>query len=279
MPSHADVIAATNKAAEMLNHKKNELDEFKLITERLANVKEEYARTCRDLNQKNADLKAVDNEIKSYGYTLAKMREDATREMAENSRVLEARLKEVEASSKEYTQLLRTNREKEALLENGLNNLNKERQTNAAEVKKWQIYAEGEKAEANKQLVDVQNRESLLKEEREQFETYKQSIQPEIDKMTSIKNENDLLWKKLKSQEDGLEKEREQLKRERQKLISETEASKAKIDEASLLLSKREENLAKSQQELFDYELQVKSKDAECEKILKREQLRLKAKE
>ena len=272
-PTLTEKAFNTQNMSESYEARKAKLDELRDVSQRLEKVKDEYATLCRAINDKNKELRTVQSSIDSHEFTLSRMNEKFDKENAEKLRIINSRQKEVDEASNEYQWLLKGVREKTDELENNLQNVANDKLINEAEVKKWKIYAEQVKSEADKRVIDVKKRESLLKERMEQFEVYKLTINPAIEELKKIREENILTKQVLSSKSLLLEKEEKHLANQREKLMSDVDIEKEKVRQELISIDLEKSSLAKRKQDLDDLELEVRAVQAEAEKEKRRYQL------
>ena len=269
----SEITSASQKASESFISKKIKLDEFKDISERLTEIKEEYSNLCRAVNEKNKELRSVQNSIDAHEFTLHRMNESFDKEHAEKVRVLENRQKEVTEAGQEYQWLLKGVRDKTVQLEHSIHKIAQDKLVLEADNKKWQIYAGQAKSDADVSLIEVSKHEALLKEERQQFEAYKLTLQPLLDEIIKSKGDNTLLIKEVESKSSLLDKKIAFVEEQRQKMLREVELREDKIRQDMILLEQKEDNLVKRNQELEDYDLELKARTVEVEKQIVRYQL------
>lgn len=274
-----DTIKLANEAVKSYEEKKHQIDEFREISDRLQAVKDEYAQICRGVNEKNKELRLVQSAINSHDYTLLKKDEEWEKKNAERIRVLETKQAEVEKSAQEYQELLKFERIKLHELESKLSQLEKDKLMYVADNKKWEILVATTISEAEKREADVKQREQLLAEEKVQFEAYKESIKPELEEVSRLKNENIILLNKLEAKTSLLDKEEQHIAHQKEKMQLEIDKEWEVVKKAKLLIAQQQENMAIREQELADYALEVKAKDAEVMKARKRYELNEKIKE
>lgn len=274
-----ETIKLANEAIKSYEEKKHQIEEFREISDRLQAVKDEYAQVCRGVNEKNKELKLIQSAIGSHDYTLLKKDEEWEKKNAERNRILETKQAEVEKSAKEYQELLKFERLKLNELEAKLSQLEKDKLMYVADNKKWEILVAQTISESNKREADVQERERLLSEEKVQFEAYKESIKPELEEISRLKNENIILLNKLEAKTSLLDKEEQHIAHQKEKMQLEIDKEWEVVKKAKLLIAQKEENMAKREQELADYALEVKAKDADVMKMRKRYELNEKIKE
>lgn len=274
-----ETIKLANEAVKSYEEKKHQIDEFREISDRLQAVKDEYAQICRGVNEKNKELRLVQSAINSHDYTLLKKDEEWEKKNAERIRVLETKQAEVEKSAQEYQELLKFERIKLHELESKLSQLEKDKLMYVADNKKWEILVATTISEAEKREADVKQREQLLAEEKVQFEAYKESIKPELEEVSRLKNENIILLNKLEAKTSLLDKEEQHIAHQKEKMQLEIDKEWEVVKKAKLLIAQQQENMAIREQELADYALEVKAKDAEVMKARKRYELNEKIKE
>lgn len=274
-----DTIKLANEAVKSYEEKKHQIDEFREISDRLQAVKDEYAQICRGVNEKNKELRLVQSAINSHDYTLLKKDEEWEKKNAERIRVLETKQAEVEKSAQEYQELLKFERIKLNELESKLSQLEKDKLMYVADNKKWEILVATTISEAEKREADVKQREQILAEEKVQFEAYKESIKPELEEVSRLKNENIILLNKLEAKTSLLDKEEQHIAHQKEKMQLEIDKEWEVVKKAKLLIAQQQENMAIREQELADYALEVKAKDAEVMKARKRYELNEKIKE
>ena len=120
---------------------------------------------------------------------------------------------------------------------------------------------------------DILDRENVLKEEKDAFEKEKASLAPEMSRISSIKNENILLLQEIERERLtnrnimlGIESERQRL--EEDKLIE-----SSKVDQAMLKVQNEDKRLREWEQNVKEFELEVRAKSGRADKLLREIQL------
>lgn len=237
-------------------------------------VRAELINLSNELETKYRALKNVDEEIKSKTYELNRQNENFEKTNREKIRLLDKRQSDIEESDKQYKNLIVETNQLKINLKNDLSKISDERREHASEKEVIGKNMQDIKSEWSKKEADILEREDNLKKEKEAFESEKEALKPELTRISEIKNENLLLWQRIDDEKGQLERQKNIFDSHRQKMAEDAEAGKLSIKklEESLLL--RESKLRKWEQDLTDIQLEVKAREVEIQKAIKRYQLK-----
>lgn len=128
-------------------------------------------------------------------------------------------------------------------------------------------------SEWNKREADILRREDELKDAIANFESERTSLTPEMDKITAIKNENVLLLQKIEMDRVDIENIRRASISDKERLEQDRLIQQNRIKQIEDKLANEEARIRKWEQDIKDYDLEVRAKSAEADKILRRQQL------
>jgi hypothetical protein len=228
---------------------------------------------AQEYNQKNAVNANLGSSIQSAHNDLAQVKALFDKKNAEMLAELTKKLKDVNEADGQYQAMLKEVTAKSAQLEQERSTFHNERENNRQLVASANEALAQNNVEWKKREADILQREEALKDEKIEFELYKASLSPEIKRITSIKNENELLLKKVEMQ--NAEMERRRIEAENSKQIAEEAslASKAQAQQERQRIQNEEARLRKWEQDLKDSALELRVKQTEADKIIYREKL------
>jgi len=192
---------------------------------------------------------------------------------AKRLEVLDKKIAEVEAADKELQALIKYNRETKKALDIQVGQFQTERESNRQLVHAANSALAQNNAMWKNREADIIRREKELEVAKEEFEAYQATIAPDLAKITSVRNENTELCKKLEMQR--LEIERTRLEAVRQKEAAEDLkfTNGAKQAEATQRILNEEARLRKWEENLKDNALELAAKTTELNKELRRAKL------
>lgn len=275
--SQDEVVIHKKIISDQLNSEKAKKDvQIRTVDElekRIKSLQAEIDALVIDFNHKRAINENLGASIASAHSNLSML----DRKFAEaNAKMLaqyEKKMAEVVEADKQLQQLLKETREKEQDLERQRGLFESERVANrqllhAAESALTQNNAQWKNIEA-----DLLIREAELKKQKEDFESYKESLQPEISRITSIKNENALYLQKIEQQRLDMENQRLAVVREREAMEEKLAIANAATLQERERIKARDAELRNWEQNLKDYDLEIRAKNEEANRILRREKL------
>jgi len=233
---------------------------------------QEYTNLCRDINAKERTLNYLVAEIQAQNYAAQKARDLVRKEREKEIKYIEDTLKKTQEADAQYKALLAENTE----LNKNLKHKEEELRQLEAELRKenerWQRHAQQVEGEAKRRETDVQEREAALKAREEEFEAYKSTIEPDLARMSAIKNENTALLAELEDAKKEIENQRLLIQAEKVKNQGDLEAERERIRKAEAVVREREARLQKAEENLKDMELEAKAAIAEANRTIKRYQ-------
>lgn len=254
-------------------HKDLMLKNIKELEKHRADVQGELGRLSTELENKHRALKMVDDEIKSKTFTLAKQQDQFEKQHSERVRQLEKGLKDVEASDAEYKRLNGEMTAKVKDLNAQLGAIAEERKTHTSEMNRMKRHVSDVEAEDAKIREDIKEREAALAKEREEFEAEKESLSPELKRISSIKNENDELYRRLEEEKAQFQRQQDIFDGHRQKMDADAKAGKEALERMKQGIVAEEARLRKWEEDLADFDLEIKAREADADKAKRRYQL------
>lgn len=240
--------------------------EIKKIREQMDNLVGEYNTKVR-INEN------LGNSIRSAQANLALFENMFAEKNEKRLAELEKKIKQNAEADAELQKMISENRELKKSLQNDRNSFDNEREQNRQLVYAAKSALEQNLAMWKNREADVLDREEKIKQEKAEFEAYKESLTPEIARITSIKNENDLLIKKIELQRLEIERSRLAVTREKELAEEKRLIAFAQIEDAKLRVSNEEARLRKWEQDLKDSALELKARQADVDRILVRQNL------
>lgn len=193
-----------------------------------------------------------------------------------NSRLLEEFKKkqaEVEAADKTLRALIKENEELHTHNKVEFNNLAEHRQLCDAQVYEMKKALAQNQSEWNKREADILKREEILKDEKLAFEKEKEELLPEAARVSAIKNENLLLLQKIEMDRIDIANLRLSIVSEKERLNEEKASHLQGIKNRETAIANEEARLRQWEENIKFFDLQVRAKSAEAEKVLRRAQL------
>jgi hypothetical protein len=227
-----------------------------------------------DYNMKVRINENLGNSIASSQANLALFEAQFAQKNSDKLKDYNRKLASVESADKELQALLKENRQLKDTLSNELGQFRQEREQNR------QLVHSANSALAHNNAIwltkeaDLLDREKLLAAEKAAFEDYKASLQPEVARITSIKNENTMLLQKIEMQNLEMERSRLASVNERQKAEEARAIAKAQVEEQRKVTQNEEARLRKWEQDLKDSALELRANKIEVDKIIYREKLK-----
>lgn len=233
----------------------------------------EIAALVADYNIKVRINDNLGASITQAHYDLANYKAKFDEQNAKLVASYDKRAKEVEEADKTLQALLKDNRLKEQELARDRGAFNSERESNRQQVKAMQNALDQNNAEWKKREADLLLREDALKNEKEAFEKYQESLAPEIARITSIKNENLALIQRVEQEKRNADNMRLAAAAERAQAEESIAMAKEKTNQERMRITNEEARLRKWEQDIKDMELEVKVQSEEAQKMMKRYQL------
>lgn len=280
-------VKSQAQIAEEMAHKKAILDgldankkkkdvQLKTVEEleaHIQKVRQEADNLVGEYNMKVRVNENLGNSIASAQSNLALFDAQFEAKNAKRLKELEKKVAEVEAADKEFQALILDNREKQKTLANEQTKFEMEREQNRQLVHAANTALDQNNAMWSAKEADLLKREEELKGEKAKFEDYKASLEPEANRITSIKNENGLLLQKVEMQNFEMERRRLSSVRERELADEARVASQTKLDQQKQNIANEDARLRKWEQELKDQALELRVQSEQVAKVLRREQL------
>ena len=215
----------------------------------------------------------VQDEIKAQNYNLSRQNDKFEKENAEKLRILEIKEKEVVSADLEYKKLSAEVNETKKTLGNQLKAIYDERIAHKNELNRLNTHVSQIESSDSKLLADIEEREGLLKEAMEAFELERDALQPELKRISEIKNENFLLLQKLEEEKVQFERQKGLMDAYKKKLDEDALVTKASYENKLKAIQNEDGRLRKWEQDLKDEALELKAMQADASKQMKRYQL------
>lgn len=241
--------------------------------QRIPKLKAEFEALSSEHAFKEKELRFVQQEVIHMQREYERLDDKIAKEQERRLADLAVKEEKLRVSSEQYDKLVAEEKEIVATLRKKEFSLAEKEKFLLAENKRWIQNAE-DLATASKLLDnDVSKREAQLKKDRETFEAFKKTIEPDLLKITAIKNQNAELIRQLEQTQSKLDHEKNKIQYEKDKALEELNRSKESFRKREEAISEREKAIEKRTQELSDYELEVKAKEIEADKAIKRYKL------
>lgn len=246
------------------------IDELKVYEKE---IRAEIARLGVEADSKTKITQHLDNEIQSLNYRLSVTGGDFDKINAERLKNLAQKEAVIAKAEIEYQQVLADNNSKSKLLKAELQKIADERATHKTEQATLKEWVETNRKNLSAMEKDIENREEELRLAREEFEVERDALKPELDKISAIKNENNVLWQKMEHEKSGFEANRLSMESYKATIEAEKDSLRARLDKEREQLKAQEAKLRQWEQDLNDQSLEVKAKEAEAIRAMKRYQL------
>lgn len=274
MQTKQAIIAAQNTDKA---HKDILIKNIKELEKHQADSRKELTNLSQELETKMLALKHVDDEIKAQSFTMERQNQKFEKENSEKLRIFEKKQADLEVASKEYATLLQTVREKERTLQVDLGKIADERTAHKNEMNRLTKHVQDVESADSKLRADILVREQALKDSLDEFETEKEAMKPDMKRISEIKNENGLLWQKIEEGQRALDAQKASFDSHKVKIASDVDEGKANIKRQQEQINAQEGKLRQWEQDLKDIELELKVREEEAQKMMKRYQLQEKA--
>lgn len=243
------------------------------LEEHIRNSRAELDRVNNELEGKYRALRSVDDDIKSQLFILERQKEKFEKQHKSEIDELVKKANDIEASDKEYKALISETMQLKNNLRNDLQKIADERSLHAKEMGVVTRNSEQIQGEMNRQNADMAEREEKLKDEIKAFEEEKELLRPELTRISEIKNENILLWQKIEQDKAQFEHSKSSFENFQKKQASDIELERARIKNLEQAILAKEGKLRKWEEDLNDIQLELKAREAEAQKMMKRYQL------
>ena len=248
-----------------------ELEEHKkFLHARNTELTNEYNLRKRLVDGINGSIAGAHAELHGLRTEFNKQNENLVNE-------LKKKIEDVEKSDKTLQSLIRENIVLKEKNQKDSSLLSEELLRCRAEVYEMRKALDENLSMSNKKDIDIALREDVLKAEREAFEKEKESIAPDMARISSIKNENILLLQKIEAEKANNRNMKLSLDSERQTIEENRVFEQSKNKSYGQELANQEAKLRKWEEELKDYDLEIRARAAETDKMLRRIQLEKKA--
>jgi len=226
-----------------------------------------------EVENKYKALTHLDVEIKAQNYNLSRQNESFEKANQESVRILSIKQKEVEEADGLYKKLLSDVNEIKRTLSIQLTAIANERNSHLIEQNKMVTHVSQVEGEAAKNRADISEREELLSKATEAFELEKASLKPELTRISEIKNENLMLLQKLDAEKAQFERQKSLLDAHKQKLDADARLLEQQVTTKLQSLQNQEAKYRKWEQDLNDQTLELRARESEVAKAMKRYQL------
>ena len=245
----------------------------KELIQHLKDIKNEHQRVAVELENKYKALKHVEDEIKAQTYALHRQNEQFENQNKEKLGAIAKKQSDLDAAEIEYKKIISDGAALNKELKNSLATIADERRTHQNEMNRLNKHVLDVEGEDSRLRSDIETREAKLKQEKEEFEAKKEALRPEILEIEGIKNENLLLWQRIEDEKRNLETQKSGFESYKRKLEQDGETLRASVKKQEESLKNEESKLRKWKQDLEDYDLQLKARESEASRQMKKYQL------
>ena len=139
-----------------------------------------------------------------------------------------------------------------------------------SENKRWEQHAKDTETQSNIMAKDIERREKKLADERTVFETEKKALQPKMNKISEMNNQNTELLRKIEDAEKSVELERGKMAYEHERNKQELDQAKENYRNLENEIIQQKSALDKREEQLADLELEVQAREAKADQLIKR---------
>jgi len=275
--SKEDEALARKVLSDSLNSEKAKKDvQIRTVTELesyIIELRAKFDGLAQEYNQKKAINDNLGASIQSAHNDMSQVRALFEKKNSEMLAELTKKLKDVNEADGQYQTMLKEVTAKSAQLEQERSTFHNERENNRQLVQSATEALAQNNVEWKKREADILQREEALKDEKIDFELYKASLKPEIERITSIKNENELLLKKVEMQNAEMERRRVDAENSKQVAEESRLVAQAQIQQERQRIQNEDGRLRKWEQDLKDEALELKVQLEAAQKVIRREQL------
>ena len=267
---HFDLIKRLDRESSL---RESILTQTKTLEDNYIVLKSNYQNLCREFDSKQKALDFIVIEIQSQNSNLHYLKDKIIRDKELELKSIEDMKLKLDESNKIYINLIQECKDK-------INQLNQSSQDLA--IQKVFILKENENyknqvlksnGEMSRLLYEVSNRETKISEDKKLLEEERSSIQPSLDKISQIKNENINLLKKIESDREMFEARISAFDNEKSRYMAEMDSEKERIRNIELSLVNKQNQLNEMANEFSDRDLELKAREAEVQRLIKRYQL------
>lgn len=236
-------------------------------------MKEAYQSLCHEFDVKNKALSHLNNEIKYQHFVNERQKTQMAKDNAEQIRQFEEQRSKVQKAAETYEKLTSEVIEKKRQLEIELTKIADERRQSILEAERLNLHVKQIEGECKRRESDTKDLLDKLEKDRKEFEDYKNSLEPELNKINEIKSENLRLLQRIEQERRDFDAtinayeahklQHEEDHKKRMDQLNQIEAN-YKADEG---------RLRKWERDLEDQALEVRAQSTEAQKALKRAQL------
>lgn len=225
-----------------------------------------------EYNLKENAVKAVLREIEAQALTLSRQKIAFEKENTLQIKELNTKLAQVNDADKRYNTLIQEADVMKSELRGELFRIEQERKHFNDEMARMTLHVEQTKNEATRAQADVAGREAELEEAKTEFEAEKEAIQPELRRISEIKNENENLYTKIESDRLSFDATLKQFDAHKQNQNNDVEVIKSALKLKEQSVEDERLKLIRMEEDLNDQRLQLKAEAVEVEKMRKRYQ-------
>jgi len=247
--------------------KVRDLDEhIKYLTKRMVEMDTEYNQRRKLVDGINGSIAGAQAELSRLRSEFTKQNNQAIESLAKERAEIEKADATLRTLINQNNSLLVTNKQTESKLAT-------ERQLAQSQVYEMKKALDQNQTEWTKREKDILEREKALKDEREAFENERNTIQPELDKISSVKNENILLLQEVERGQTNIRNLMLGIESEKQVLAESKLIHEGKMKQKELELANLEKKNREWEQNLKDFDLEVRARSAKADKMLRTMQL------
>lgn len=276
----SEALISNKELTQLKDTKNSERNEKILIIESIEAIQKNkqlaekaLIEITEELNLKNRQVQYLNTEIAAQNSTLKNIKVLIERDREEENAHIKSQMDKIASSDAEYKKLIKDVTEKRDFLESELHKIADERRLYQAESDRLNKAMQESDAHFQADKEDLDQQRAIFFEEKEKFEEMQASLEPELRRISEIKNENANFLARAEALEEGLRGQKESHAKEQEASRAEYDRQLGKLREHENALDAEEKKFQKRLQDLADYELEVKAREAEVSKKEKRDYL------
>jgi len=236
-------------------------EHIKYLTKRMVEMDTEY-------NQRRKLVDGINGSIAGAQAELSRLRAEFTKQNNKEIELLAKQREELEKADRTLQGLITQNNNILVSNKQTASKLAEERQLAKSQVYEMKKALDQNQAEWAKREKDILDREQALKLERETLEAEKEAIIPEQARLSSVKNENILLLQEVEQGRTNIQNLMRGIESEKQALAESKLLQEAKIKQMELVIANQEKKNREWEQNLKDFDLDVRARSARADKML-----------
>jgi chromosome segregation ATPase len=245
----------------------------KELEESIVDLRKQIDSLAAEYNAKVKMNDSIGRSIESARANVVNFERDFHTKNEKKLQEVAKRLKDIDSADKEFQELIRSNREKANKLASDQSRFDQEKMGIYERLHAAETAAVQANAQLKTKVNELDEKYAELLKEKEEFDEYKRGLEPEMARITSIKNENEQLLRFVERQREEISRINAQTEQNRLILDEKRQADVIKSQNEAESLKNEGARLRRWEQNLKDLALELKAKEVEYNKVLRRDQL------